>query len=361
MTNMKSASYYMPTRKNNPSTDDAQTTRTSLPRWAKATIARGADIASDGSARKFYVLIGLWVAALTLAVASALRGSRGAEPQPAPGGENAFAPLATNADSLGQRGDADRADEDEDYAYDGTLSVEPPASFRGVGENVIEGDKLLDTPAEIYWRGERPLRILHLGDSHVAGRHFPRGVKEALRQRLDEAGGADEGRGFFFSYIGKNGATNQTFLHGDYMRRIAEARPDLIILSLGTNESFGMGYTADQHSRQLDTFFATLSEAAPDAAVLMTTLPGCYLRARRRGYRPNPMCAPCARLTMDYAAAHGHAAWDLFTLCGGAEAPANWWRAGMMRPDHVHFTPEGYRLMGNLLGEILGAEIEKRN
>ena len=46
------------------------------------------------------------------------------------------------------------------------------------------------------------------------------------------------------------------------------------------------------------------------------------------------------------------AVWDLYGIAGGKEnACANWQRAGMMRPDHVHYTPEGYRLQGELFYE----------
>ena len=55
----------------------------------------------------------------------------------------------------------------------------------------------------------------------------------------------------------------------------------------------------------------------------------------------------------EIAAGTDAALWDLFDIMGGAGSMDEWVKAGLARPDHVHFTPEGYTLLGNLLFNAL--------
>lgn len=154
------------------------------------------------------------------------------------------------------------------------------------------------------------------------------------------------------------------------MRQIADSRPDLVILSFGTNECHGMGYREEQHREQLEDFYGMLSEACPDAVIMMTTPPGDYLTTRsvryvrnKRGRRSrkvvrstsrvNPMSTRCASELENFGRQHGLAVWNLNEIAGGPVAVRNWTSARLMRPDRIHFTPEGYRLHGQLLGEAI--------
>lgn len=343
---------------------------TEPPRW-QGTSASGYD-GSQGSSRKFYTLLAGWLVVLGVAVAASLgagRAERGRGAQNAPLGENAFARAASSADPYAEN--AAEGDQRPDVSLLAQPGNSMPAAFAHTQENVIAQPQLLQSAAFILANGERPLRVLHIGDSHVAGRTFPLAVKETLTRCLGKAQSADEGRGVWFNYTGRNGATSAHLNTDAYMADFAEKRPDLIIISLGTNEAHGMGYREDQHERQLDAFFARLRQACPDAALLITTPPGDYLtssyvdyrqtarsknRSRRvkTGKRANPMSARCAWFLIDYAHGNHMAVWDLFGICGGEEAAhANWTGSNLMRPDKIHFQPAGYEIQGHLLGEAL--------
>ena len=103
---------------------------------------------------------------------------------------------------------------------------------------------------------------------------------------------------------------------------------------------------------------------------MMTTPPGDYLTTRsvkyvRRGSgrkrrkvtrsvsRVNPMSVRCAAELESFGEEHGLPVWDLNTIAGGDDAQHNWKSASLMRPDRIHFTPEGYTLQGRLLGEAI--------
>lgn len=244
-----------------------------------------------------------------------------------------------------------------------------PESFRSSAPNIISRPEALTEVFDILCHSGRPLRVLQLGDSHVAGRVYP----DAVRRTLEEAWGKSEsdtvGCGITYEYFARNGATTQYFANEEWMRKIADAAPDLIILSFGTNECHSMKYNEEVHRRQLESFYAMLREASPSATVMLTTPPGDYLSSQRVSYvrrrgakrrrvvrsgsRVNPMVERCANELERFGAEHGLAVWNLNAVAGGSDAAGNWTAARMMRPDRVHFTAEGYQLQGNLLGEAI--------
>ena len=50
---------------------------------------------------------------------------------------------------------------------------------------------------------------------------------------------------------------------------------------------------------------------------------------------------------------YGAAVWDQFDVMGGLRSMQDWEKAGWAQKDKVHFTREGYRLMGDLLYNAL--------
>ena len=247
-----------------------------------------------------------------------------------------------------------------------------PASFRNRKENTIANTAALRPALDIVLRGERPLRVLHLGDSHVAGKAFPNAVEQTLRTAFRKAEVMpDEGTdGLVFTAIGSNGATSERFLSDSYRERIAATKADLVIVSLGTNEAHGMGYLESVHEQQLSAFLEMMRGVLPEAMFLFTTPPGDYLKQvyvnyrstgrggkRRRlvrsAFRPNPMNGRCAACITAFARDHDLASWYLYNICGGEAAVRNWIAAGLMRPDRVHYEPQGYAIQGKLLAEAL--------
>ena len=55
----------------------------------------------------------------------------------------------------------------------------------------------------------------------------------------------------------------------------------------------------------------------------------------------------------ELAAEYGGAVWDQYAIMGGSRSSALWRGKGLMRPDRIHFTAEGYRLVGDLLYNAL--------
>ena len=228
-------------------------------------------------------------------------------------------------------------------------------AFRGMGRNEIVDSIALLTPVFERLRqvraglSEDTVRIVHIGDSHVRGHIYP----QTTGARLIETFGA-------VSYIDKgvNGATCLTFTHPDRIAEIAALKPELLILSIGTNESHNRRYNVNVHYNQMDELVKLLQDSLPNVSILLTTPPGSYesfrQRRRRRTYAVNPRTATASETIRRYAKEHRLLVWDMYDVVGGKRrACVNWTEAKLMRPDHVHYLPEGYILQGNLLYQAL--------
>lgn len=351
-------------------------THTPRPRWYCSTwtkVTQGSQSShSQSSNRKFYLIVGGWLALLGIAVAASL--SQSGRHFAAEGEETAKMPeafvTAATADSA-TADSARQADCPVKVALKKDLQHALPHTFRNAQPNVITNAAYLRSVARILNEGKHPLRVLQIGDSHVAGKTFPLSLRQTLYDYFGQAEQPDSGAGVCFNFFGRNGATSSHFLTESYMQKFAEKCPDLIVLSLGTNEAHGMGYRPEQHEVQLNNFFKRLREACPNAVVLLTTPPGDYLTTSYVNYRrtsrskqkrrhvryvkrPNPMSSRCADLIARYGAEHQMPVWNMFDICGGEQAAQRNWVSGhYMRPDRIHFQPQGYALQGKLLGEAL--------
>ena len=126
-----------------------------------------------------------------------------------------------------------------------------PRSFHKTCEPVITNPDVLAPVFQKLHSGEY-LRIVHIGDSHVRGHSFT----VETRRILEEAWGSqavvpqnityqttaiatETGLpGLVYHTIGKNGATYRTFIDQDRIQLIDSLKPDLVIISLGTNDAF---------------------------------------------------------------------------------------------------------------------------
>ena len=137
------------------------------------------------------------------------------------------------------------------------------------------------------------------------------------------------------------------------IKKIASLHPDLIIVSFGTNEAHSRRYLAQAHKMQIGRLLGMLKAACPEAAFLLTTPPGAYV-GRRRARTINPRTVTAARIIKEYAQENKMAVWDMYNIVGGkTDACRNWTKHHMLRADGIHFTPDGYRLQGNLLHQAL--------
>ena len=148
-----------------------------------------------------------------------------------------------------------------------------PASFKNTQENRIDDPTgSLNAFWESLQRLDRPVRIVHIGDSHVRGHVFPYIMRKALEADFGSEAVVDQPvtyrssglaqetgvSGIVYHIMGINGATCASFSTPENLHAVAGLDPDLIIVSFGTNEAHGRNYSAEEHRRQLTSFFTEL-------------------------------------------------------------------------------------------------------
>jgi lysophospholipase L1-like esterase len=151
--------------------------------------------------------------------------------------------------------------------------------------------------------------------------------------------------GVLYHSIGVNGAK---FKHYNLARYFAEQtavlRPELFIISLGTNEALDYPYLDPQFFNYIDQLVESIKSKNPTAKFVLTTPADHYRKKTRR----NPGL-PIVRDTMiRYAQQKNLAYWDLYSASGGTHSADLYKKFNLIQRDGVHYTKDGYELQGNL-------------
>lgn len=212
------------------------------------------------------------------------------------------------------------------------------------------------------------IRIVHIGDSHVRGHVYPYTVRRLLEDTFGDQAVLPEvvdyrssglctetgKKGIAYSIIGENGATCAKFTTVERINEIVRLKPDLVILSFGTNEAHDRRYQSVHHKIQLNNLTTLIKRSLPKVVFLLTTPPGSYIRYRGWRKKPNKRTEVVARSIVEFAREKQYAYWDLYHIVGGkSKACKNWKEGDFMVRDKIHFTAAGYRVQGELLYEAL--------
>ena len=242
-----------------------------------------------------------------------------------------------------------------------------PPVFRETDINVLTDDSESLAP---FWqklsRMDGPVRIVHIGDSHVRGHVFPYEMRVCLENDFgakavdsqpvsyQTSGLAVETgeSGVVYHIMGVNGATYASFLTPERIDEVISLRPDLVIMSFGTNEAHGRRYVPSELVASMSRLTTAIRKGCPDVSFLLTTPPGAYRKIGRKGYVINPNTPSVAAEELRFARDNGMAVWDMYRVIGGKKRTClNWSAAKMFQHDKIHFTHEGYKLQGLLFHE----------
>lgn len=178
--------------------------------------------------------------------------------------------------------------------------------------------------------------------------------------------------GLFYHTIGNNGATYDTYNRiGTMGDGIAPLQPDLIIISLGTNEAFGKLNTSGL-THSINRLVNNIKKSNPMAQILLVTPMECqrssYTKGKRRGrrraktvkgYTVNSNIKPIRDAILQYGKDNGIATYDWYEVAGGSGASTKWINDGLFSKDRVHHSLKGYKLQGFMLYKALKAAFEK--
>ncbi len=180
--------------------------------------------------------------------------------------------------------------------------------------------------------------------------------------------------GIRYHAIGNNGATfSQYNSIGEFGASLRQLAPDLVIISLGTNEAFGK-ISDEAFMRQIDALVSDIRTHNPDVNILLTTPSECQrsvyttVRKRRkrrrrvrvkrvRSFAVNSNIARLRSAILRYGEQHHIATWDWYDVAGGKGSSTPWLSAHLLGGDRIHRTWAGYHLEGDLLADALDAAL----
>lgn len=150
--------------------------------------------------------------------------------------------------------------------------------------------------------------------------------------------------------IGNDGATYSSYVRiNGFSKQLKDFNPQLVIISLGTNEAYG-NITALESN--LDKLVQSIRQENPDVKILLTTPLETHKKAGG-SYVVQSGIASVRNVIMSYGKAHHIAVWDFYTVGGGQGAASRWLNAKYMNTDHLHLVSKGYNFMGELLSNAL--------
>ncbi len=152
----------------------------------------------------------------------------------------------------------------------------------------------------------------------------------------------NEKPGIIYHSIGVNGAQISNYSRYPlFFKQLPELEPDLVILSFGTNESFGR-VSVGEYMFMLESFVDKVRESAGDVPVLVMSPPPSMIRRTRTNTLVD-------QYTEALQLQEKFPVWDLYSNMGGKNSIGNQGEyAKMMDRYKVHYTQQGYEMQGIL-------------
>jgi len=157
--------------------------------------------------------------------------------------------------------------------------------------------------------------------------------------------------GLLYHTIGVNGADFRDYNLSQYFaRQLKSLHPDLIIISLGTNDAFAADYTDYYFRGQVDQLVSRLQADNPGTDILLTSPPDGY----RYNTWKNLFVPMAVNVMRSYSKEHRCAFWDFYDTMGGlGTIYTKWYFNHLAQGDLLHLTKTGYELQGKLLMDAL--------
>ena len=157
--------------------------------------------------------------------------------------------------------------------------------------------------------------------------------------------------------VGVNGASVPSYLRcDDFERDLELIRPDLIMFSIGINDAVGSSFRKEVFQNNYDELIQVIKRVNPDCALLFITNNDsfkCIKTKKKKRYEVNTNGKIVEEAFMEMGEEYNAAVWNQFEIMGGLKSMLDWEKEGLAKKDKVHFTGDGYRLLGDLLYNAL--------
>ena len=195
-------------------------------------------------------------------------------------------------------------------------------------------------------------KIYLTGDSHVSAKVYPQEVKYIIEKAKPSAR---------VSFWGKGGAGFYTFNDTPaYMDSIYNAKPDILIVHLGTNGCYNVPLDAEKTYNDIETFYNNVHTRLPQCKIVFVTpfynknrevLSSSGKNKKYGPWKVNEKTRACSDVIVDFVGSHP----GTFVVDNNADAGTVFLdKPGLINQDHIHLTAKGYELLGQqVAGKVL--------
>lgn len=152
--------------------------------------------------------------------------------------------------------------------------------------------------------------------------------------------------GFIYSSVGVNGASTWSYLKCElFSKHLSVLPPDIVFFGIGINDAHDANFSEKQYFTNYEKIISQMREVNPNVCFVFITNNDSY------GYNKklNTNASLVQKVMFDLAKKYDGAVWDLFSIMGGLKSSSAWRDANLMAKDRIHFTGDGYNLLGDLL------------
>jgi lysophospholipase L1-like esterase len=160
--------------------------------------------------------------------------------------------------------------------------------------------------------------------------------------------------GIVYHAIGVNGASLSSYLNSEnFEEELKLISPDLVVFGIGINDATGRDFHEATFIANYNSLISKIKRASPNCVFIFITNNDSFRKISRRKYAVNRNGLVAQKAFYRLAEQNQGGVWDLFGLMGGLSSMQKWEKAGLAKVDKIHFTKEGYILIGNLFYNAL--------
>ncbi len=162
--------------------------------------------------------------------------------------------------------------------------------------------------------------------------------------------------GFVYNSIGINGADLPAYLRCQlFEKQLAELKPDLVILGIGINDAYTRKFSQQHYEENYFELIREIRRAAPQTAIILTTNNDSYIYRRYINKNGEKVKESMFKISSEL----NTGVWDMYSVMGGMNSVILWEKNNLAQHDRIHFTHEGYLLLGDLFFTALMQNFEK--
>lgn len=165
--------------------------------------------------------------------------------------------------------------------------------------------------------------------------------------------------GVMYDSIGLNGASvyilARIFHERHWAAQLAHARPDLVVINYGTNESGYLSYIDQYYTKELKEIIRRVRAATPQASLLIMSPMDRGRREPGGAIGTLPGIPKLTAIQRQVALETGCAFFDTYQAMGGPGTMGRWYEAEprLVAGDFIHPLPAGARIVGKLMYQAL--------